>query len=57
MCREIGSLLYEILRKDYSHNDPFSCFSELSDYDIHAGDGHYHAAAVHDVKKFGKRKT
>lgn len=55
MCREVGSLLYELLGKDYSHNDPFSRFSELSDYDIHAGDGHYHAAAVHDVKKFGKK--
>jgi hypothetical protein len=55
MGREVGSLLYEILRKDYSHNDPFSCFSELCDYDIHAGDGHYHGAAVHDVKKFGKK--
>ena len=55
MCREVGLFLYEILRKEYSHNDPFSDFSELSDYDIHAGDGHYHAAAAHDVKKFGKR--
>ena len=54
MCREVGSLLYELLRKHYSHNDPFSDFSELSGYDIHAGDAHYHGAAVHDVKKFGK---
>lgn len=55
MCRQVSSLLSEILRKDYSHNDPFSGFSELCDYDIHAGDGHYHAAAVHEVKKSGKK--
>lgn len=55
MCREVGSFLYEILRQEYSHNDPFNKFSELSDYDIHAGDGHYHAAAAHDVKKSGKK--
>ena len=48
-------LLFEILRKDYFHNDPFSGFSELCDYDIHAGDGNYHAAAAHDVTKFGKK--
>lgn len=27
----------------------------LDDYDIYAGDGHYHAAAVHDRAKDGKK--
>jgi hypothetical protein len=27
----------------------------LYEFYIYAGDGHYHAAAVHDVKKSGKK--
>ena len=30
--------------------DPFAAFSELSGYDIYAGDGHYHHAAAFDPK-------
>ncbi|MBF0235311.1 MAG: transposase [Desulfamplus sp.] len=35
--------------------DPFKNYSCLDNYDIYAGDGHYHAAAVHDPRKDGKR--
>lgn len=30
--------------------DPFAAFPALKDFDIHAGDGHFHAAAVHDPR-------
>jgi hypothetical protein len=55
LCRQIGAMLYEQLKSDHTADDPFGRFSELSGYDIYAGDGHYHAAAVHDVKKSGKK--
>ena len=28
--------------------DPFEAFPQLQPFDLHAGDGHFHAAAVHD---------
>ena len=28
--------------------DPFACHKSLDDFDIHAGDGHFIAAASHD---------
>ncbi len=31
-------------------DDPFSVHSELDDFEIYAGDGHYHSAAVHEKK-------
>jgi len=55
VCQEIGSLLYEKLGKSREHSDPFQLYAELSDYDIYAGDGHYHAAATHDVRKDGNK--
>ena len=29
-------------------NDPYADIPELAGFDLHAGDGHYHAAACHD---------
>lgn len=36
--------------------DPFAGIAELSDFDIYAGDGHFHEAACHDPHKPGKAK-
>jgi len=36
--------------------DPFAGIHELSDFDIHAGDGHFHEAARHDPHKKKKPK-
>lgn len=55
LCREVSFLLYERMRQSHHRADPFSCFEVLDGYDIYAGDGHYHAAAVHDTKKSGRR--
>ena len=30
--------------------DPFAAFPSLNAFDLHAGDGHFHAAAVHDPR-------
>ena len=30
--------------------DPFAAFPALASFDLHAGDGHFHAAAVHDPR-------
>ena len=30
--------------------DPFAAFPALAPFDLHAGDGHFHAAAVHDPR-------
>ena len=35
-------------------NDPFAAHPELDDFEIYAGDGHYHSAAVHE-KKIGDK--
>ncbi len=55
LCREVSLSLYEKMRINNRQDDPFVRFAELDEYDIYAGDGHYHAAAVHDVKKSGKK--
>lgn len=55
LCREVSLSLYEKIRLSNRHADPFEQFAVLDEYDIHAGDGHYHAAAVHDTKKSGKK--
>jgi hypothetical protein len=54
LCRAISLSLYEEMRINNRQADPFAQFAELDEYDIYAGDGHYHAAAVHEVKKSGK---
>lgn len=51
--REVSLSLYETLRS--KNADPFAQFAVLDGYDIHAGDGHYHGAAAHDVRKDGKK--
>jgi len=55
LCEEVSRLLYEIAKSSNRQADPFKSFSALDGYDIYAGDGHYHAAAVHDVIKSGKK--
>jgi len=54
-CEEVGRLLYEIAKLTNRQADPFKSFSVLDGYDIYAGDVHYHAAAVHDIRKSGKK--
>ena len=53
--QEASTALFNKVKKDHLHNDPFRVFSELDGYDIYAGDGHYHGAACHDVKKEHKK--
>lgn len=55
VCRDVSLSLYETVRSKNLQSDPFAKFSDLDGYDIHAGDGHYHEAAVHDVRKEGKK--
>ena len=55
LCREVSLSLYQKMRINNRQADPFARFAALDGYDIYAGDGHYHAAAVHDVKKAGKK--
>lgn len=55
LVQEVNLALYDKLKTQAYHRDPFAEFAELDDYDIHAGDGHYHAAAAHDIKKSNKK--
>ena len=55
LCSDVSLSLYEAMRTKYLQADPFASFDVLDGYDIHAGDGHYHGAAVHDVRKGGKK--
>ena len=54
LCRDVSLSLYAKMGANNT-TDPFAQFSELNGYDIHAGDGHYHGSAVHDVRKDGKK--
>ena len=54
LCRDVSLSLYESMRAN-KDTDPFAKYPELDGYDIHAGDGHYHGAAVHDIRKDGKK--
>ena len=54
LCRDVSLSLYASMRSN-KVADPFAQFPELNGYDIHAGDGHYHGSAVHDVRKDGKK--
>lgn len=54
LCSDVSLSLYSNMIKK-SVADPFSNYPELDGYDIHAGDGHYHRSAVHDVRKDGKK--
>lgn len=55
LCTQVSLQLYEKAKLEHKQNDPFIHFKELDGYDLYAGDGHYHAAAVHDVKKSDKK--
>ena len=55
LCQEVNFAVYKNAVQKYCDKDPLAQFSELDDYDIFAGDGHYHAAAAHDIKKTGKK--
>jgi hypothetical protein len=55
LCSDVSLSLYETMRSKNLQADPFASFDVLGGYDIHAGDGHYHGAAVHDVRKGGKK--
>ncbi len=55
LCREVSLSLYEKMKINNRQADPFVRFAVLDKYDIYVGDGHYHAAASHDVKKSGKK--
>ncbi|MFQ5485193.1 MAG: transposase [Desulfobacterales bacterium] len=55
LCREVSLALYAKTKAGNRQADPFEAFKSLDECDIYAGDGHYHAAAVHDVRKAGKR--
>jgi hypothetical protein len=55
LCQEVNFAVYKNAVQKYLDKDPLAQFSELDDYDIFAGDGHYHAAAAHDLKKTGKK--
>jgi len=55
LCRDVSLSLYKTMRSKNLQADPFAQFAVLDGYDIHAGDGHYHGAAVHDVRKDGKK--
>jgi hypothetical protein len=55
LCSDVSLSLYESTRLKLLDSDPFAQLSVLDGYDIHAGDGHYHGAAVHDIRKDGKK--
>ena len=55
LCKDVSLSLYQMTRLKNLEADPFAQFAALGEYDIHAGDGHYHGAAVHDERKDGKR--
>ena len=55
LCRDVSLTLYGRTREEHLQSDPFSKFTTLDEYDIHAGDGHYHGSAVHDLRKDGKK--
>ena len=54
LCREVNELLAKSMNQIMP--DPFADFPELAAFDLYAGDGHFHAAAVHDPRdKDGRR--
>jgi len=48
--QEASDALYERLARSSKVRDPFAEHPELDDFDIFAGDGHYHEAAAHDPR-------
>lgn len=55
LCQDVTRLHLKQLKKSINSDDPLKAYPELDGYDIYAGDGHYHTAAVHDIKKDGKK--
>ena len=55
LCQEINFAVFKGIAESDLNEDPFTQFSELNGFDIYAGDGHYHSAATHDVRKTGKK--
>lgn len=55
LCQEVNFAVYQNAVQKFCDKDPLAQYPELDDYDILAGDGHYHAAAAHDIKKSGKK--
>ena len=53
MLTEVAKLVIEQCDETIG-NDPFAAHPELDDFEIYAGDGHYHSAAVHE-KKIGDK--
>lgn len=47
---EAADALYARLARASKVPDPFAGHPELDDFDLFAGDGHYHAAAAHDPR-------
>lgn len=55
LCREVNAALLDYRKRYYHRSDPFKSYRLLDDFDIYAGDGHYHKAAAHDPLKQGKK--
>jgi len=48
LCKAVNELLAKSMNR--SMPDPFAAFPALAAFDLYAGDGHFHAAAVHDPR-------
>ena len=48
LVTELNQLLCKRIANDLP--DPFSQYAELVDFDLYAGDGHWHGAAPHDAQ-------
>ena len=48
--QEASDALYARLARSSKVTDPFAVHPELDDFDVFAGDGHYHEAAAHDPR-------
>ena len=54
----LRSVLTELVKiTDQTMDDPFDEISELKDFELHAGDGHFHASACHDQRNSRGKKT
>ena len=55
LCQEALSKVATLMKQDLP--DPLAQFSSLKDFDVFAGDGHFHAAATHDPRKGGSHRA
>ena len=51
LTKEINEALAKSMAR--TQPDPFAAFPQLAAFDLYAGDGHFHAAAVHDPRDAG----